>query len=89
MLWETDELLTLLCTQALGTMAGPTANAIAIPKYPANVPMAVAVVRSFGGNHVADTRGGPPTDTGAPDMTRNWPMWVKIARTFSLSNGIT
>ena len=49
---------------SLGTIAGPTAKAMAIPKYPTSVPIAVAVVRSLGGNHVADTRGGAPIATG-------------------------
>ena len=63
---EADKLLTVD-----GTIAGPTANAIAIPKYPANVPMAVAVVRSLGGNHVAETSGGAPMATGPPAIVIN------------------
>jgi len=68
---EADEFPTVDARTWSGTIAGPTANATAIPKYPANEPIAVAVVRSAGGNHVADTRGGAPRATGPPAITRN------------------
>jgi len=51
--------------------------------------MAVAVVRSLGGNHVADRRGDPPRATGPPAMQKNWPELRKIVRTLLSSNGIT
>ena len=68
---EPDELPIMDAGTCLGTTTGPTVNAMAIPKYPPNDPIAVAVVRSAGGNHVADTRGGAPRATGPPAITRN------------------
>jgi len=68
---EAEELPRVEAGTSLGTIAGPTAKAMAIPKYPASVPIAVAVVRSAGGNHVADTSGGAPMATGPPAITRN------------------
>ena len=47
-------------SNVLGIIDGPMKNARAAPKFAARAPIAVAVVLSFGGNHVFETSGGAP-----------------------------
>jgi len=32
----------------------------------------------LGGNHVDDTNGGAPIETGAARSIRNWPVWINL-----------
>ena len=57
----------------VGIIDGPMKNANAAPKMPAKVPIAVAVVRSLGGNQVLDTNGGAPVAMKLGSMVTRWP----------------
>ena len=45
------------------------------------VATAVAVVRCCGGNHSADSAGGPPIAIGPARPFRNWPKWIRLKHT--------
>ena len=86
---EFDELLMIDSGTLLRTIAGPTTNATEIPKDPAKAEIAVAVVRSLGGNHVAETRGGALRATVPPAMIMNWPTFIKMVRILLSLAGIS
>ena len=86
---EFDELLMIDSGTLLWTIAGPTTNATEIPKDPAKAEIAVAVVRSLGGNHVAETRGGALRATVPPAMIMNWPTFIKMVRILLSLAGIS
>ena len=68
---------------------GPIKKARAAPKLAARVPMAVAVVRSLGGNQVVDTKGGAPFGIKLGSIAIRWPMKIKIVLTVRSRKGIT
>jgi hypothetical protein len=51
---------------------------MAIPSRLKPEPILVAVVRSWTGNHTADTRGGAPIAIGPANPFRAWPIFTVL-----------